>query len=289
MPNKNAEKLVTLEEITSLREEISQMHASLAHDVLVHAPLVHKVSNLFIDKGLDRRWVEKLLAPLVGSTFENDEMILLAYILEELDTFLNVIDESKSFKRKVMIMVGGTGIGKTSLVGKLGGRYAYLLKHAYRVAFVNFDQHKVGAVEQLAHYADAMEIPLIELDSLLENHYDVVLIDTAGSMGENFHELRELISILEEEMEYSVEISLVLSATSKAKDMNRVLDSFCELDIKSFIFTKLDETSDLSDMIKFLMQHHDTPLSYLSFGQEIPEDLMVATKEYILNKFMNEK
>jgi len=288
MPEKNAESPVTVAEIKSLREEISLMHASLAHDVMVHAPLVHKVSKLFIDKGLDRQWIEELLAPLVGSTFEDDEVMLVAYILEEIDTFLSMAKEPTSFKRKVKVMVGSTGIGKTSLVGKLGGRYAYLLNHAYRVAYVNFDQHKVGAVEQLAHYADAMEIPLIELDKLLENHYDIVLIDTAGSMGENSHELKELVSILENEMEYSVEISLVLSATSKTKDMNQVLESFSELDIKSFVFTKLDETSDLSDMITFLMQHK-IPLSYLSFGQEIPEDLMVATKEYILNKFMNGK
>jgi flagellar biosynthesis protein FlhF len=66
-----------------------------------------------------------------------------------------------------------------------------------------------------------------------------------------------------------------------------VLKIFNDLEIENFIFTKLDETSDLSDMINFLM-NDNRPLSYLSIGQEIPEDLMVASKEYILNKFMQE-
>ncbi len=247
--------------------------------------MVQKVANRFIDKGLDRLWVEKLLVPLVGSNLEDDEEMLLAYVLEELDSLLIINDEVMNFKNEIQIMVGRTGIGKTSLIGKLGGRYKYLLEKEQNIAFVNYDKHKVGATEQLAHYADAMDIPLVEVDSLLESNYDLVLIDTAGSMGENSKELTSLIYFLKEEMGYKVHISLVLSATSKKRDLEEVLKNFNDLNIDSFIFTKLDETSDLSDMINFLI-NEKRPITYLSVGQEIPEDLMVASKEYILNKFM---
>jgi len=287
MLENNEEKPVTVEEIKSLRDEISFMHASLAHDVMEHAPLVQKVANRFIDKGINRHRIEKLLAPLVGSGIEDDEEMLVAYVLEELDILLSLRDEVTNFENEIHIIVGATGIGKTSLIGKLGGRYKYLLKKEQNVAFVNYDQHKVGATEQLAHYADAMDIPLVRLDDLLENKYDLVLIDTAGSMGENARELRLLIDILKKEMHYKVQISLALSATSKKRDLEEVLKVFNDLEIENFIFTKLDETSDLSDMINFSI-NEDKPISYLSFGQEIPEDLMVASKEYILNKFMQE-
>jgi len=279
------ENPVTVEEIKSLRDEISLMHASLAHDMMEHAPLVQKVTNRFIDKGINRHRIEKLLAPLVGSGIEDDEEILVAYVLEELDSLLSVEDEVTNFENEVKIVVGATGIGKTSLIGKLGGRYKYLLKKEHDLAFFNYDKHKVGAIEQLSHYADAMEIPLVSFDSLLENKYDLVLIDTAGSMGENLQELRSLINVLKEDMDYKVHISLVLSATSKQRDLEEVLKVFNDLEIKNFIFTKLDETSDLSDMINFSI-NEDRPIAYLSVGQEIPEDLMVASKEYILNKFM---
>ena len=279
------EKVITIEEIQSLRKEISLMHDSLAHNVMVHAPLIQKVANLFIDKGIDRHWVEKLLAPLVGSELEEDEVMLVAYVLEELDTLLTIEEEETTFNRRVKIIVGSTGIGKTSLIGKLGGRYRYLTKKHYSVAFINYDKYKVGAVEQLAHYADAIDIPLIELDELLDKSYDIVLIDTAGSMGENTQELNDIVKILKESMCYSVQILLGLSATSKKRDLDKIFNAFNGLNIQSFIFTKIDETSDLSDMINFLIKEK-TPLSYLSFGQEIPEDLMVASKEYILNKFM---
>ena len=287
MPVNNENIPVTVEEIQTLRAEISQMHESLAKDVIGHAPLVKKIVNIFVNKGLDERWVEKLLAPLVGSSFESDEVLLLAYVLEELDNLLAIENESTKIEKKVHMVIGATGIGKTSLVGKLGARYKYLLEHSYKVAFINFDHYKVGAIEQLEHYADAMEIPLIEVDELLDVEYDIVLIDTAGSMGSNIDEINELLNVIRESTDYKIEISLVLSATSRKGDLEHILNAFSSFSIQNFIFTKLDETNDLSDMLDFSIKH-ETPIAYLSVGQVIPDDLMVGTKEYILNQFMKE-
>jgi len=284
---KNEDEPVTVEEIQVLRNEISLMHESLAKDVISHAPLVQKVVDIFVDKGLERKWVEKLLAPLVGSSFEEDEVMLVAYLLEELDSLLTIEEESEKLDKKVHIMIGGTGIGKTSLVGKLGARYTYFLEEDYKVAFFNFDHHKVGAIEQLEHYSDAMDIPTISVEDFVDNTYDIILVDTAGSMGDDLSELESLIEIIKESTSYKIELSLVLSATSKARDLKRIFKTFKTLDIDSFIFTKLDETYDLSDMINFLMEN-EKPVKYLSIGQEIPEDLIVATKEYLLNQFMKD-
>ncbi len=285
---KNKDKPVTVEEIQLLRNEILLMHESLAKDVISHAPLVKKVVDIFVDKGLDQKWLEKLLAPLVGSSFEEDEVMLVAYLLEELDSLLTVKEEGEKLDKRVQIIVGGTGIGKTSLVGKLGARYSYLLDKNYKVAFFNFDHHKVGAIEQLEHYADAMNIPLISLEDFVDNEYDIILVDTAGSRGADLDEVVSLIEIIKESTSYKVELSLVLSATSKAKDLKRIYNIFEALELDSLIFTKLDETYDLSDMINFLIEN-EKPVSYLSIGQEIPEDLIVATREYLLNQFMNEE
>lgn len=278
---------VTVDEIQALRSEILLMHESLAHNVMAHAPLVKKVADLFVEKGLNKVWLEKLLAPLVGSIFEEDREMLTAYVLEELDTLLTVQEEVENFEKKVHILVGSTGIGKTTLIGKLGARYSYLLNKSYNVAFINFDERKVGAVEQLTHYADAMEIPILSLDELFEKEYDCLFIDTAGSMGEYDSKLNELVEIITNDSTYKIEISLVLCATSKIRDLEKILETFSDLPLDNFIFTKLDETYDLSDMINFLIKHKK-PVAYLSTGQEIPEDLRVATKEYLLNQFMSE-
>ena len=283
----NDDKLLTVEDVRALREEIALMHGSLAKDVLEHTPLIKKVVERFVEKGLERDWTEKLLAPLAGSTLEEDEEILVAYVLEELDSLLKVEEECKTLNKTIRIVVGGTGIGKTSLVGKLAARYKYFLEKHHKVGFINFDQHKVGAEEQLENYAEAMDIPLLSLDAVAEDEYELLYIDTEGCAGENIKVLKRLISRIKRNMDYKIEILLVLSATAKKSDLKRIDRAFESLDVKGFILTKLDETSDLSDLINFLIREKK-PVCYISTGQEIPEDLVVATKEYILNQFMLE-
>lgn len=281
------EKLLTVDDVRALREEIALMHGSLAKDVLEHTPLIKQVVERFAGKGLERSWTEKLLASLAGTTLEEDEEILVAYVLEELDSLLKVEDETKKFTKTIRIIVGSTGIGKTSLVGKLGARYKYFLEKSHKVGFVNFDRQKVGAQEQLENYADAMDIPLVALGDFFQDEYDVLFIDTAGSLGSNIEDLRNLISLIETNTDYNLEISLALSATAKRGDLERINKAFKDFNVKNLILTKLDETTDLSDIINFLIKEKK-PVAYISTGQTIPEDLQVATKEYILNQFMQE-
>jgi flagellar biosynthesis protein FlhF len=281
------EKLLTVDDVRALREEISLMHGSLAQNVLQHTPLIQKVSERFIKCGLDRTWTEKLMAPLAGSSFEDDEELLIAYVLEELDILLKVQPETQRRAKKVHILVGTTGIGKSSLIGKLAARYTYFVEKAQKVAFINFDKQKVGAYEQLENYAEAMEIPLVDLDVLLDGSYDTIFIDTAGNLGEDFQELQELISFIKLKTIYDVELSLVISATAKSRDLEKMYKAFSVFPINNFMVTKLDETCDLSDLINFLITHKQA-VTYISTGQKIPEELMVASKEYLLEQFMQD-
>ncbi len=281
------EKLLTVDDVRALREEITLMHGSLAKDVLAHTPFIKKVADRFVAHGLDQAWTEKLLASLAGTSFEEDEEILIAYVLEEIDSLLTVQNERKILEKTVHIVVGSTGIGKSSVVGKLAARYKYYLEKSHKVGFINFDRQKVGAKEQLENYADAMEIPLLPLEVILEETYDILFIDTAGSRGENLEELENLIDFIEMNTIYNIQISLVISATSKTKDLTRVDSDFKAFGIDNLILTKLDETCDLSDLINFLIEQKK-PVAYISTGQQIPEDLIVASKEYLLQEFMQE-
>ena len=276
---------VTLEEIRAFRKEMLLMHGVLASDMVETHPIIKEVSDLFLARGLDKVWLDKHLAVFVGTDIAEDKELLVSYILDELDSMLLCeVDENR--EKKAYIFVGATGVGKTTLVGKLGARYAYLMEKSYSVAFCNADRHKLGATEQLMHYSDAMEIPLLSLDEL-NDEYDRIFIDTSGVYIDTIDELKELLSTLEA-FSYSIELSLVLSATAKESDMIHLMRLFEPFNIESFIFTKLDETDDISDMIHFLM-HYQKPVQYLSIGQEIPEDLIVASNEYILKKFMTKR
>jgi len=287
MSKKEDEKILTVDDVRALREEIAMMHGALAKDVLLHTPLIQKVVDRFVNNGLDRIWTEKLLASFAGSPFEEDEEILISYVLEELDSLLRVEDESKSVSKTVHVIVGATGIGKSSLVGKLGARYTYLLENSHKVAFLNFDQQKVGAIEQLENYADAMMIPLVGVETFVDDEYDLILVDTAGSTGVNQEELKDFLGLIKSNTLYDIKISLALSATSKTKDLERINSAYKSFNINNFIVTKVDETCDISDLMNFLIKE-EKPVAYISEGQKIPEDLMVASKEYLLKQFMQE-
>jgi len=280
---------ITIDEIRAFRKEILLMHGLLANDIVQDHTVLQKVSAFFINKGLNKLWLDKFLSPFLGSEIAEDEELLLLAVLEELDSHLLTEQESEPIEKKIRILIGATGVGKTTFVGKLGARYAYFLKKSYNVAFCNNDKLKLGAVEQLRHYSDAMDIPMIELENLLEeSSYDIILVDTAGIRADNISELSEWIRFLDMKKEYRVEVSLVLSATQRFCNMVDIMGLFSDIEIDNFVFTKLDETRDIGDMMNFLIEHQK-PISYLSIGQKIPEDLMVATNEYILNKFMIER
>ena len=281
------EKLLTVDDVRALREEISLMHGSLAESVLKHTPLIQTISERFIRCGLDRAWTEKLLAPLVGSAFEEDEELLVAYVLEELDSLLTIQPESDTEAKKVHIFLGTTGIGKSSLIAKLAARYTYLVEPAKSVALMNLDTQKVGAYEQLNNYAEAMGVALVGVDALLEAKYDTILVDTAGNLGENFQEFKDLINFVISKTAYEVELSLVVSATAKRRDLEKMYEIFSVFPIDTFMVTKVDETCDLSDLINFLITQEQA-VSYISTGQKIPEDLRVASREYLLEQFIED-
>ena len=289
MLSENREDLeVTLEEIKAFRKEILLMHGVLASDMVEQHSVLNEVANLFIAQGLDKVWVDKQLATFVGSKLEQDKEALIAYLLEEIDQFIVTTKESTLTQPKIQILIGSTGVGKTTLIGKLGGRYAYLMDKPYRVAFYNRDKFKLGAIEQLQHYSEVMEIPLVGFEIFSKSaEYDIILVDTAGAREESIKDITELIESIEEASEYKIELSLVLSATAKERDMSHLVEQFKAFPIDNVIFTKLDETEDQSGIIKFALAHH-LPISYLSIGPEIPEDLVVATNEYILEKFIIE-
>ena len=280
---------VTVEEIRAFKKEMLLMHGVLASDLVEEHTEVKEVSDMFVSKGLDSVWVNNILASTVGSEFEKDREMLISYVLDEIESKIVTKTSEDTLNGKIHILIGQTGVGKTSLIGKLGARYRYLLEKSHKVAFCNDDRHKVGTTEQLLAYADAMEIPFIELrDIITMDDFDVIFIDTAGTSGKSLDELKSLLEELDGISNYKIEISLVLSATAKKRDMSLLADAFDGFPIDSFIFTKLDETDDISDVICFLM-HYDKPISYISKGQEIPEDVIIASNEYLLEKFMQER
>ncbi len=287
-----SEEALLLEELGELKKQLALMKADMLSKE--SESIVEKVKTLFMEKGIAKKWLDEVLSSLLGNSILNDAKLLVSYILEEIDESLEIQEESLDVA-KIVMLVGPTGVGKTTTIAKLAARYAYMMDKPYKVAFLNLDSYKVGAFDQLGHYADIMQIEHVTVDSLeafmkgLEQlqGYDILLVDTAGMSPYDTKKFIRTIEYVQSDIPKEIEVNLVLSATVKYEDMDDIYKNFSFLNLHSVIISKFDETRHLGTLLNFMLLYN-IPMSYYSIGQEVPDDLLLASKEYLLERFIGD-
>jgi flagellar biosynthesis protein FlhF len=190
--------------------------------------------------------------------------------------------------KRVMMFVGPTGVGKTTTIAKLAARYSYIQEKRSKVGIITLDTYRIGAVEQLFQYAKMMRLPIEDvvdpndfnnaLSSL--SHCDVILIDTVGSSQYDKDKLLKLNNFIRSS-HFQIDVNLVLSAGSKLEDLKEIYKNFSFLNIDTLIFTKFDETKVFGTIFS-LIYDIDRPVSYFSIGQEVPDDIVPASSDFLV-------
>lgn len=191
-------------------------------------------------------------------------------------------------KPTVVLFIGPTGVGKTTTIAKLAADF--LLKQNKKVGLITADTYRIAAIQQLKTYAEILGVPvgvaynIEEIKTIIEDFSDkdVILIDTAGRSTkhkEQFDELRKTVSGVN-----SDEVFLVLSSTTSLKSVKDIIQNYCFMDNYKVIFTKLDETP-VRGIILNVRKYTKKSISYVTTGQEVPEDFNVASVEEI-TKFL---
>ena len=197
--------------------------------------------------------------------------------------------------QKVVMLVGATGVGKTTSIAKLAARYGYFLDKPHKVGLIVLDTYRRGAAESLMQYARMMRLDLeIAIDAkeclhALESlrECDVVLIDTMGISPNDHTKIAKIQETLQKtRAAYDIHVMLVLPSTVKYDDLYWTYDHFSPLEINSLLFSKLDETKGLGNIFS-LLYATNLPVSYVTTGQEVPEDLLVANGEFLTQCVLN--
>ena len=273
------------EKIQKLEAELSQMKTLLAQVMSKDMPQ----DEISLQEALRSQEVdEEILRDMAAKSAAGDTLIdsldpkakdILADYLDKVVNFSEGIQLNRHGVR-IVSLIGATGVGKTTTLAKIAARF--VLEKGIKAALITADTYRISAVEQLKTYSDIIGLPLEivyspdELKVAIHKHKDkdLVLIDTAGRSQHNDYQMKELQDFLA--VDGRIEKHLVMSATTKERDAEDILEKFSVCRPDRVIFTKTDETSSVG-LILNLLSKRDIAISFLTNGQSVPDDIIPAT------------
>lgn len=196
---------------------------------------------------------------------------------------------------KMVFFIGPTGVGKTTTIAKIASKFC--VEEKKKVALLTADTYRIAAVEQLRVYANILNVPfrviytVEEVESALRDYgdYDYIFVDTAGHSHKNEEQknsTRSIIHCVDGQVEK--EVYLVVSVTTKYRDLRHIADSYREMGDYKLIFTKLDETSGIGSILN-LKLYTGLPLSYVTCGQNVPDDIEIFDPQKTVKRLLGGK
>lgn len=198
-------------------------------------------------------------------------------------------------KPKVVFIIGPTGVGKTTTIAKIASKYK--LEQGKKVAFLTADTYRIAATEQLRTYANILGEPFSIIYSAEEMNqaiqtvedFDLILVDTAGFSHKNESQRGDIKLLIDSVDEaYDKSVYLVISATTKYKDLLEIIDIYRNIADYKIIFTKLDETSTYGNLLNVKL-YSNAELSYITNGQNVPDDIEIFDIQKIVKNLLGGK
>lgn len=277
----------SVEELTNLINKKFEMSVSAAPD---KHPSIAKIEEM-----LDRNEFSFAYISEISKRMSQE------FSLEQLDDFdfvektvvdwigesISVHPEKRFRPPHVIILVGPTGVGKTTTIAKLAANLILDAKDKGRerpqLRFISIDKTRVGALEQLVNYGEIMNVPVDKAETLEDvktiyneyrNRVDAILIDTSGYSPNDAKNIGQMRSILDLE-DLHADVYLALSATTKARDLVNIIQNYEPFNFNSVIVTKCDETRQYGNVISVLHEKRKS-ISYITDGQRVPKNIRRA-------------
>lgn len=292
-----------LESLHSLLKEQMQMTSGNSEEVKAEGEVSENANikflkliyNKMIDNEVDEKYVNLIIEEIENSI--KKEATLDSILSAVYQKIILKLDEPATItvgdRTKVVFFIGPTGVGKTTTIAKLASKYK--INEGKKIAFITSDTYRIAAVEQLNTYASILDIPVKVIYSPGEitealnefKKFDMIFIDTAGRSHKDEKQKNELFELINsvDENKYDVEKYLVLSVTTKYKDLLNIVDAFKEVTDYRILFTKLDETMTLGNILNIKL-YTGASLSYTTYGQNVPDDIEVTNVQKLAKQLL---
>ncbi|KGM96628.1 flagellar biosynthesis protein FlhF [Clostridium botulinum] len=279
----------TIQENNTLIKEMQEMKNMISKlsEVTVTSTEIKKspVEEMLEESDLNKKVITQILSMVQNNTEDIDEKEKVRKAIKD----ITIINDNKM--EGIVVLVGPTGVGKTTTIAKLAGKLALIDKK--KVGLITVDTYRIGAIEQLSTYANIMSIPFESVFSIKEmeaaldrmKDCDVVLVDTTGRSSKNIMQIAELNAFVQKTN--TENIYLVISATTKDKDVESIVEGYKTLNYANVIITKLDETTTYGSILNIL-SNANKPLSFVTTGQNVPDDFKKITSEEITRLVLGE-
>jgi flagellar biosynthesis protein FlhF len=242
-----------------------------------------------LEERIAREFIEHLRAEIAVDL--TDIFALRAELTRLVESELHVSGPLKASagEGRVVALVGPTGVGKTTTIAKLAANYR--LRENKTVGLITVDTYRIAAVEQLRTYAEIIDLPMEVVSTPREmreaivrmKSLDLVLMDTAGRSPRDDVRIQELKAMLAEAN--PAEVHLVLSAVGGAKSLTTIAERFATVGTTAMIITKLDEVTGLGNLLP-VVRGCRLPISYVTDGQNVPDDIQVAQKQTLASQIL---
>ncbi|RHW75996.1 flagellar biosynthesis protein FlhF [Colwellia sp. RSH04] len=283
---------VSASDFNKMQQEMASIRAILEHQVsgLMWQDMAQKNPQraALLNKLLNLGLSEQIADQIAGYVPEQlGEQVAWEQAKQLIAKQVNTTQNDIIKRGGVVALVGPTGVGKTTTIAKLAAGFAQVHGHE-QVALISTDTFRIAGFEQLATYGKIIgcQVKLAkdsqELDVLLQQFAKkkLILIDTAG-MGQRDMRLAEQLSALVSNARVRIRNYLVLAANTQQGVMQENVDRFRKVPLSGCIYTKLDESLSIGEIITTAVQN-GLPIGYLTDGQRVPEDIKVANAEKLV-------
>lgn len=248
-----------------------------------------------LENEVDEIYINQLLDDVMKVARKGSSMdFILSHVYQKLVLkFGNPhVINAKGKKPQIVFFIGPTGVGKTTTIAKIASKFK--VEQGKKVAFLTADTYRISATEQLRTYANILDAPLTVIYAPEElptavgklSDYDLIFVDTAGFSHKNEvqrEDTKKLLELLN--TKHQTIVYLVLSATTKYRDLKEICDMYRSISDYSLIFTKLDETSAYGNLLNIKL-YADADISYMTNGQNVPDDIAVFQSQEIVKKLL---